>query len=107
MSKLTLFSIALAAFASVVMVLNVVLAVRLKNALTGGEIGSKWRLLTVLLVCFLVAYVVSPLLLFLGFGVETMATLAFGVFLLGALFVWIVIGILRDALSFLELLRES
>lgn len=107
MSMLTLFSLTLAAIATVVMIVNIVFALRLRRALSGGEVGSKWRLLTMLLLCFLVAYVASPTLLFLGFGVETMATLAFGVFLLGALFVWIVIGILRDTLSFLDLLREG
>ena len=31
--------------------------------------------------------------------------LAFGVFLFGAIFVWVVIGIIRDTLGFLKLLR--
>ncbi|QQR72838.1 MAG: hypothetical protein IPJ17_15260 [Holophagales bacterium] len=105
MTSMQIVALALAAVAAVVMAVDLVAAVKLRRALARGEIGRKWSLLTALLAFFLLGYVVAPLSLLLGLSQETMSLLTFGVFLLGAAFVWIVIGILRDALSFLDLLK--
>jgi hypothetical protein len=100
------FAYVLAGIATLVMIADLVLALRLKKALGKGEIGSRWSLLIGLLAVFCAGYVLSPLVLFFDLGVDSMSLLVFGVFLLGALFVWIVIGVLRDALSFLEMLSK-
>jgi len=96
---------ALAAAAIVVMGIDVVLAVRLRRRIVGGEVGQKWGLLTLLVGVFFVGYLLSPLALLFQFPAEYLNLLVFGVFLFGAVFVWVVIGIIRDTLSFLKLLR--
>jgi len=95
----------LAALAIAVMAVNVVLAVRLRRAIMGGEVGSKWGLLTVLIVVFFVGYLFSPLALYYRVPAEYLNVAVFGVFLFGAVFVWVVIGIIRDTLTFLKLLK--
>ncbi|MGB8931352.1 MAG: hypothetical protein WCC48_08935 [Anaeromyxobacteraceae bacterium] len=95
----------LAALAIVVMAANVLLAVRLRRAIVGGEVGAKWGLLTWIIGLFFVGYLVSPLVLYFELPPEYLSVLVFGVFLFGAGFVWVVIGIIRDTLTFLKLLK--
>jgi hypothetical protein len=87
------------------MAVNVVLAIRLRRAIVGGEVGSKWGLLTVLIAVFFVGYLFSPLALYYQVPDEYLNVAMFGVFLFGAVFVWVVIGIIRDTLSFLNMLK--
>ncbi|MFO0582738.1 MAG: hypothetical protein U0229_10715 [Anaeromyxobacter sp.] len=96
---------ALAGAAIVVMGLNVVAAVRLRRAIVGGEVGQKWGVLTGLVAVFFACYLASPLAIWYAVPPEHVYTIAFGVFLFGAIFVWVVIGIIRDTLGFLKLLR--
>ncbi len=96
---------ALAALAIVMMGVDVVLAVRLRRAIVGGEVGQKWGLLTMLVGVFFVGYLLSPLALYFQLPAEYLNLLVFGVFLFGAVFVWVVIGIIRDTLTFLKLVR--
>ena len=93
--------------AIVVMAIDVVLALKLKRAILGGEVGKKWTLLTTLLVVFFVCYLASPLVLILELPIEVMSVLVFFVFLFGAVFVWVVIGIIRDTLTFLDMLKKD
>jgi hypothetical protein len=95
----------LAALAILVMGVNAVLAVRLKRAILGGEVGEKWGLLTALIVVFFICYLFSPLALYFALPAEHLNLLVFGVFLFGAIFVWVVMGIIRDTLTFLKLLK--
>jgi hypothetical protein len=95
----------LAGLAILVMGLNAVMAVRLKRAILGGEVGEKWGLLTALIVVFFVCYLFSPLALYFAIPPEYLNLLAFGVFLFGAIFIWVVIGIIRDTLTFLKLIK--
>jgi hypothetical protein len=95
----------LAALAILVMGVNAVLAVRLKRAILGGEVGEKWGLLTALIGVFFVCYLFSPLALYFAIPAEYLNLLVFGVFLSGALFVWVVMGIIRDTLTFLKLIK--
>jgi hypothetical protein len=95
----------LAALAIVVMGVNVALAIRLKRAIVGGEVGQKWGLLTALIAVFFVCYLFSPLALYFRIPVEALNLLVFAVFLFGAVFVWVVMGIIRDTLTFLKLVR--
>jgi len=90
----------------VVMMINVVLAFRLRRELIGGEVRSRWNLLTNFILIFLVGYVLSPLLLVFSVPVEYMVAVVFLIFLLGAIFVWIVITIIREILSVLEVLEN-
>lgn len=105
MSTPHLVAYVLAGIAIVVMAIDLFLALRLRRALGSGEVGRKWFWLVLLLGIFLAGYVASPVLLALGLGGEAMSVLVFGVFLLGALFVWVVMGILRETLSFLDVLK--
>lgn len=100
-----LLAYGLAALAIVVMGVDVVLAVRLRRAIVGGEVGAKWGVLTVLVGFFFVGYLLSPLALYYALPAQYLNLLVFVVFLFGAVFVWVVIGIIRDTLSFLKLLR--
>ena len=93
--------------AIVVMALDVFLAFKLKRAIIGGEVGKKWTLLTTMLVIFFLCYLVSPLVLYLDLGKDVMGILVFFVFLFGAVFVWVVIGIIRDTLTFLDMLKKD
>ena len=93
--------------AIVVMAANVYFANELKRSILGGEVGKKWNLLTTLLVIFFVCYLASPLVLVLDLGIDVMGVLVFFVFLFGAVFVWVVIGIIRDTLSFLDMLKKD
>ena len=95
----------LATLAIVVMAVNVVLAIRLRRAIVGGEVGSKWGLLTLLIAIFFVGYLFSPLALYYQLPAEYLNALVFGVFLFGAVFVWVVIGIIRDTLTFVKLVK--
>jgi hypothetical protein len=100
-----LVAYAVAALAILVMAVNVVQAVRLRRSIVGGEVGSKWSLLTVLVGVFFVGYLLSPLAVAYGLPAEYLSVIVFGVFLFGAVFVWVVIGIIRDTLAFLKLTR--
>jgi len=95
----------LAALAILVMGTNVVLAIRLRRAIVGGEVGEKWGALTVLVGFFFIGYLLSPLALYYELPSRYLNLLVFAVFLFGAVFVWVVIGIIRDTLSFLKLLK--
>jgi hypothetical protein len=79
---------------------------RLRRVLIGGRVAERWRLLTILIGVFFAGYVLSPLLLVANLPVEYLSAVVFAVFLFGAVFVWVVICIIRDALSFLDLLKE-
>jgi len=95
----------LAAAAIFVMAVNVVQAIRLRRAIVGGEVGTKWSLLTFLIAFFFLGYLVSPLALYFRIPPEIYDLMVFAVFLFGAVFVWYVIGIIRDTLSFLKLAK--
>ena len=102
---MTYVAYGLAGLAILVMGVNALLAVRLKRAILGGEVGEKWGLLTALIVVFFVCYLFSPLALYFAIPPEYLNLLVFGVFLFGAVFVLVVMGIIRDTLTFLKLLR--
>lgn len=89
-----------------VMVINVVLAFRLRRKLIGGEIRSRWNLLTNFILLFLFGYILSPLLLVFSAPVEYMGIMVFLIFLFGAIFIWIVIRIIRETLAVMGLLKE-
>jgi hypothetical protein len=95
----------LAIAAILVMGLNVVQSIRLKRAIIGGEIGEKWGVLTLLVAVFFVCYLFSPLALYYEIPNQYLNMLVFGVFLFGAVFVWVVVGIIRDMLTFLKLVK--
>jgi hypothetical protein len=95
----------LAGLAIVVMAVDVVLAVRLRRAIVGGEVGQKWGALTGLVGLFFVGYLISPLALYYRLPAEYLNLLVFAVFLFGAIFVSVVIGIIRDTLTFLKLVK--
>jgi hypothetical protein len=95
-------------FAAIVtMVINVFLAVRLRRAMIGGVIRSRWGMLTNLIIVFLAGYILSPLLLVFQLPLEYMGLVVFLVFLFGAVFVAVVIRILHDTLASLDLLEED
>jgi len=96
---------ALSGLAIAVMGVNVVLALRLKRAIVGGEVGEKWSLLTTLVVVFFFGYLLSPMALLFSIPTEYLYLLVFAVFLFGAVFVWVVIGIIRQALTFMKLIK--
>jgi hypothetical protein len=100
-----LVAYALAVAAILVMAVNVVFAIRLRRAIVGGEVGSKWGLMTALIVIFFVGYLFSPLALYFELPPQAVMVASFAVFLFGAIFVFVVIGIIRDTLSFLKLLK--
>lgn len=97
----------LAVVAIIVMGANVILAFRLKNVIIGGEVGERWKLLTYLILFFLFGYILAPLLLVLSVPVEVMGIMVFAVFLFGAIFVAVVIRIIKDTLEFMDLLKEE
>ena len=100
----------LSALAIVLMGVDLLQAFRLKAALDRGELGRgeverKWSLLCGMLVFFFVGYLASPLLLVSQLDPRYVNLLVFLVFLFGAAFVFVVIGIIRDVLSVLDLLK--
>lgn len=95
----------LAALAILVMAVNVVQAIRLRRAIVGGEVGAKWGLLTFLIAFFFLGYLVSPLAIYFEIPARVLDLMVFAVFLFGAVFVWVVIGIIRDTLTFLKLVK--
>lgn len=99
-------SYALAFLAITAMVVNVVQAFRLRRALIGGEIRSRWNLLTNFILIFLFGYILSPLLLVFSVPVEYMGAVVFLIFLFGAIFILIVIRIIRDTLAVMGVLEE-
>ena len=101
------FAYALSFLAIVVMAADVYFANELKRSILGGEVGKKWNLLTTLIIVFFFGYLLSPLVLVFDLGIEVMSILVFAVFLFGAVFVWVVIGIIRDTLTFLDMLKKD
>jgi hypothetical protein len=101
----TLVVYAVAALAIVVMGVNVVQAIRLRRSIVGGEVGAKWGALTFLIVLFFVGYLFSPLAMVYQVPPQYLDLAVFAVFLFGAVFVWVVIGIIRDTLTFLKLVK--
>jgi hypothetical protein len=99
-------SYGLSFLAIVVMLVNVIAAFRLRNALIGGEIRSRWTVLTNFILLFLVGFILSPLLLVFSVPVEYMVAVIFLIFLFGAIFIWIVIRILRETLAIMDVLKE-
>lgn len=99
-------SYALAFVAITAMVINVVQAFRLRRDLIGGEIRSRWSLLTNFILIFLFGYILSPLLLIFSVPVEYMGAVVFLIFLFGAIFILIVIRIIRDTLAVMGVLEE-
>jgi hypothetical protein len=95
----------LAALAIAVMAVDVVLAIRLRRSIVGGEVGAKWGMMTGLIAFFFVGYLFAPLALYFELPAQYVYAMAFAVFLFGAVFVWVVIGIIRDTLTFLKLLK--
>jgi hypothetical protein len=100
-----ILSYILSVAAMAVMFANVLMAFRLRKDIIGGEIGRRWSILSFLILFFLLGYIVSPLLLVMDVPVEIMGVLVFMVFLFGAIFVAVVIKIIRDTLSFMDLLN--
>lgn len=98
---------ALAGVAVILMAGDLFLAVRLRSALRGGEVREKWTLMTILLVFFFSGYIAGPVFLLLDLPTEVMSVLTFTVFIMGAIFVRVAIGIIKDALSFFELLERG
>jgi hypothetical protein len=96
----------LAFLAILMMVVNVVLAFRLRRRLIGGEIRSRWSLLSNFIVIFLFGYILSPLLLIFSVPMDLMGAVVFLIFLFGAIFVWIVIRIIRDTLTVMGVLED-
>lgn len=99
-------SYVLAVIAILLMVVNVVMAFRLRNSLIGGEIRSRWSLLTNFILIFLFGYILSPLLLVFSVPVEYMGAVVFLIFLFGAIFILIVIRIIRETLNVMGVLEE-
>ena len=95
----------LAGLAILVMAVNVVLAIRLRRAIVGGEVGQKWGVLTGIVGLFFVGYLASPLALLYRVPADYLNLIVFAVFFFGAIFVWVVIGIIRDTLTFLKLVK--
>lgn len=95
----------LAVLAIIVMGANVYQAVRLRRRILGGEVGEKWGLLTWLIGFFFLGYVFSPGAITFHLPERYLLPIVFSVFLFGAVFVWVVIGIIRDTLEFLKLIK--
>ena len=93
--------------AILVMVVNVIFAFRLRRALIGGEVARRWGLLTNMILFFLFGYIASPLLLVFNVPVEIMGLAVFLVFLFGAVFVLVVMRIIRETLGFMDLLKKD
>jgi len=100
-------SYALGFVAIITMIINVFLAIRLRRAMIGGVIRTRWGMLTNLIIVFLVGYILSPLLLVFQLPLEYMGLVVFLVFLFGAVFVAVVIRILHDTLESLDLLDRK
>lgn len=96
----------LAGLAIVVMAFNTVLTFRLKAKLIGGEVGARWNVLSVLVLVFLIAFILSPLLLVFEAPVDFLLLAVFSVFLLGAVFVSLVVRIVGDILQVMDLLEN-
>jgi drug/metabolite transporter (DMT)-like permease len=96
----------LAGLAIVVMAFNTVLTFRLKGKLIGGEVGARWNVLSFLVLVFLIAFILSPLLLVFEAPVDFLLLAVFSVFLLGAVFVGLVVRIVGDILQVMDLLEE-
>ena len=100
----------IAALAITVMAIDLYLALQLKNAIGRGDLGKgevakKWNVLTGLLVVFFVGYLASPLLVLFKLDPAWGNVLVFTVFLLGAGFVFVVVGVLKDILTVLDVLK--
>lgn len=96
----------LAGLAIVVMLFNTILTFRLRSKLIGGEVGARWNLLSTLVLIFLIGFILSPLLLFLQVPVDYLLLAVFTVFFLGAVFVGIIVRVVRDILQVMDLLEE-
>lgn len=95
----------LAGLAIIVMAINTLMTLQLRSKLIGGEVRARWNVLTALVLLFLIAFVLSPLLLIFAVPVDYLLMAVFAVFFLGALLVGIVVRIVRDILQVMALLE--
>jgi hypothetical protein len=79
--------------AIVLMTVSLIYAVRLKSIARGGKIGRTLRFLFAFIVVFLAGYAISPLIFQISKDVALLLTAV--VFLLGAIFVLIVLHVIR------------
>ncbi len=96
----------LAGLAILVMAFNTVMTFRLRSKLIGGEVGARWNVLSLLALLFLIAFILSPLLLILSVPVDYLLLAVFAVFFLGAVFVGLVVRIVGDILQVMDLLER-
>jgi hypothetical protein len=88
------------------MLVNTVLTFQLRSKIIGGEVGARWNVLSILVLIFLIAYILSPLLLLLDVPVDYLLLAVFVVFFLGAVFVGLVVRTMRDVLQVMDLLED-
>lgn len=96
----------LAVLAILVMLYNTIVTLQLRAKLIGGEVGARWNVLSILVLVFLAAFILSPLLLLLNVPIDYLLLAVFVVFFLGAVFVGIVVRIVRDILQVMGVLEE-
>jgi hypothetical protein len=96
----------LAGLAILVMAYNAVVTFQLGSKLIGGEVGARWRVLSILVLLFLVGFILSPFLLVLQVPTDYLLLAVFSVFLLGAIFVGLVVRVIRDILKVMDLLED-
>ena len=94
---MTILFFILLGLAIVVMGVALVQVIRLRSLAAGGRIGRVVRLLLVFIVSFFIAYVTAPFLVCLDTELTILLTAM--VFLLGAVFVVIVLGVLRSLIQ--------
>jgi hypothetical protein len=96
----------LSALAIIVMLYNTVLTFQLRQKIIGGEVGARWNVLSILVLVFLIAFVLSPLLLLFDIPVDYLLLAVFIVFFLGAVFVGLVVHVVRDVLQVMDFLED-
>ncbi|MGD2057961.1 MAG: hypothetical protein PVF85_02265 [Anaerolineales bacterium] len=97
---------ALAGLAILLMAYNTFITFKLRGKLIGGEVRVRWNVLSTLVLVFLIGFILSPLLLILDLPIEFLILAVFSVFVLGAVFVLLVVRVVGDILQALDLLEE-
>lgn len=97
---------AVAGLAILLMAYNTFITFRLRSRLIGGVVRARWNVLSTLVLVFLIGFILSPLLLVLNIPVDYLILAMLSVFLLGAVFVLLVVRVVGDILQALDLLED-
>lgn len=80
-----------------IMLINLFMVISLKSHISGGVVGKRWNVMTLLVVLFAAGYLILPFLG--GFPIETLRAIVSLIFFFGAIYVMITIRLIYGVIK--------